>query len=155
MLLHMATTHGPSDRDRATSLRHRRHLTLVPKAGASPSPAASPNHETSEAVHSAASEISFAAELLGAAPAEIGSLAELRKRLSSICGAVTEETLGAWIDRLPNPKYLGDSPQTVQANVLRIVQEIALEREAPEAARAARDYLREHRRNSLELLSKV
>jgi hypothetical protein len=99
-------------------------------------------------------EISFAAELLGAAPAEISSLTELRARLSATYGAASDAALASWIDRLPNPKYLDASPENVQSNVVEILREIAREASiSSNVKEIALHYLREHRRNSLELLS--
>lgn len=100
-------------------------------------------------------ETSFAAELLGAAPAETGSYFELRERLTATCGTVTDEMLLAWFDMIPNAMDLHASPEAVRANVAKVMREIAIDDNLGAGVReAARNYLIDYCGNSLVLLSK-
>jgi len=152
MLWFMSVTHsGPRGRTITG-----RHLRLVPrpddylriKAGDSAAPSSSELATTIPAV-----DISFAARLLGAAPAEIESLAQLNTSLARNFGSVSSKNLIEWIERLPNAEQLHCTAEHVRENIVKVLQEIARTGALDEPVRlAALNYLRTARAQKLALL---
>jgi len=133
-----------------------RHLRLVPRPDASPhteagKSAAPPSSESTTTIPAA--DISFAAWLLGAAPAEIESLKQLNASLARNFGSVSSENLIEWIERLPNAEHLHRTAEHVQENIVKVLQEIARTEALDEPVRlAALKYLRTARAQKLALL---